>query len=244
MHLLVDVGNSGVKIASSNGLDMSGPLMRFEHGVTADALRASYPRQSVAGVWAASVAEQAVNEAIEAEITAAWSCAVHWLATDSQAHGVTCAYPEPTQLGVDRWLALVGARHTITGNVIVIDSGTATTIDALRDDGVHLGGVIVPGLRMMQQALTQHTARLPLVDTRSPAPFADNTAAGIAAGTSLGLVAMIEGICRRQQEILGGEVAYLLTGGAAPWIAAQSALPMRQIPDLVHRGIARYVTSS
>ncbi len=80
----------------------------------------------------------------------------------AQAHafGVRCAYRQPGQLGADRWAALIAARHHITGACCVIACGTALTIDVLSAEGVHVGGLIAPGMAIMRQSLLASTTQI------------------------------------------------------------------------------------
>lgn len=81
--------------------------------------------------------------------------------TEAVRHGVTCAYQQPSNLGIDRWLTLVGAHSAYPNkNVLIIDSGTATTVDLLTADGKHQGGWIVPGLDLLYQSLMTNTANI------------------------------------------------------------------------------------
>lgn len=73
--------------------------------------------------------------------------------------GVTVAYQEPSRLGVDRWLAMLAAHNRFSEKIkIIIDSGTALTIDVVDNNGFHLGGYILPGLEMMESALQNGTS--------------------------------------------------------------------------------------
>lgn len=100
----------------------------------------------------------------EAELSQ-WSKGLHGLepefavASKSLA-GVTNAYSDPHTLGVDRWVALCAAWHASAGSCIVIDAGTALTVDVVAKNGQHLGGYIVPGLATMQRHLWNSTEQV------------------------------------------------------------------------------------
>lgn len=85
------------------------------------------------------------------------------LSGGSTYEGVRTLYQDPSKLGADRWAALIGARALSNTNTLVINAGTATTIDLLGGNGVHYGGWILPGLSLMHESLQQNTAQLPLV---------------------------------------------------------------------------------
>lgn len=116
-------------------------------------------------------------------------------ATVSRALGsLRCAYDQVGNLGIDRWLALIGG-YTLYPNTaaIVVDAGTATTIDVLSDDGQHLGGWILPGLDLMTRSLTQNTQR---VFDNANTPFANelgkNTPNGLKNGALVATIGAIE----------------------------------------------------
>lgn len=90
---------------------------------------------------------------------------IEWqeLLGDKECMGLRTLYQEPSKLGADRWAAIIGARALKNVNSLVINAGTATTIDLLGANGVHYGGWILPGLELMQKSLTNNTAQLPLV---------------------------------------------------------------------------------
>jgi type III pantothenate kinase len=81
---------------------------------------------------------------------------------DSIYAGLRTLYQEPSKLGSDRWAAMIGARALSNTNTLIVNAGTATTIDLLGANGVHYGGWILPGLELMQKSLANNTAQLPL----------------------------------------------------------------------------------
>lgn len=110
-----------------------------------------------------------------------------------QAFGVQCAYEQPAQLGADRWAALVAARHHVTGASCVIDCGTALTIDVLTVEGVHVGGLIAPGMTTMRQSLLENTAQIDVdVATDSSLFSVRDTASAVQAGIMAATVGMVQ----------------------------------------------------
>jgi len=124
------------------------------------------------------------------------------VAAQAQAFGVQCAYAQPSQLGADRWATLVAARQHIVGASCVIDCGTALTIDVLNAEGVHVGGLIAPGMAMMRDSLHANTAKIAVKDVTSPSIFSvRNTASAVQAGimaTTAGAVQQVLQQCRDQ----------------------------------------------
>ena len=170
MIVLLDVGNSRIKLGWHH------PTMGREAAVHAmalspltqlpDALRKwlstlpVQPREArgvnVAGHVVAQLIEQALAEA---------GCPIQWVLPTTEHLGVRNTYDKPSQLGADRWAALLGlAGHfpDIQVPLVLATFGTATTIDTLSPDKVFKGGLILPGPALMRQSLAQGTANLPL----------------------------------------------------------------------------------
>jgi type III pantothenate kinase len=161
-----------------------------------------------------------------------WVCARH-----SQC-GVTNGYAEPGQLGADRWAALIAARHAHAGPSLVVNAGTATTVDLLSSSGLFRGGLILPGLDLMKQALAARTAGLPLVRGEFvEAPR--NTADAIETGCLLAQLGAIEKMHAR----LEPGALCLLSGGAALRVAGRLNIPVRVVEDLVLEGLVRIACS-
>jgi type III pantothenate kinase len=146
--------------------------------------------------------------------------------------GVTSGYREPEKLGVDRWLALLAAWHELGRACVVVDAGTAVTVDVLDGSGAHQGGYIVPGLTLMLDALLSGTSGVRL----SAGPVA-SLAAGTCTSDAVlqGCTAMTVALIERARG--GSELPLVLTGGdaelLAPWLAAPSLLR----PELVLDGL-------
>lgn len=151
----------------------------------------------------------------------------------SQALGeVKNAYPVPSQHGVDRWAALLGARFLYQSPVCILDCGTAVTVDLMDAQGNHLGGRIMPGLQMMQNSLLNETdglqARTGEIKGEYPV-FADNTTDAIASGTLYMLNAGLIEVCENAKATLGASMKTIITGGLA-----DQMLPLLKIPNLYH----------
>ena len=115
-------------------------------------------------------------------------------ATSHESAGVRCASPDPSRLGVDRWMAVLAASRLRPKPVLVVDAGTALTIDAVDSDGHHAGGFIIPGIDMMQLALTTRTAQI-----RIDAPDEINEAFGTSTSEAVrnGALLAAAGACER-----------------------------------------------
>lgn len=149
------------------------------------------------------------------------------------------AYAEPGRLGVDRWLAVLAAADE-SSPAIVVDAGTAFTVDALSAAGRHLGGYILPGLALQRDVLASRTAqvRFPEADW-SDAGWGGSTAACVCHGSLLSLAALVEAAAARLQAEAGVRPRVLLTGGDAAHF--RPLLPQAELhPHLVLEGLAAY----
>jgi type III pantothenate kinase len=151
-------------------------------------------------------------------------------------HGIRPAYARVEALGTDRYAAMVAARRLFEGPLVVVDCGTAVTVDALDEHGRHLGGLILPGLSLMRRSLCAGTAALPDVDERRVSCLAGNTVDQIASGTALGLASAVDGLCERVTEVTGPDPVRVLTGGDAALIDTHGRLSYAWRPWLVFQG--------
>lgn len=129
-------------------------------------------------------------------------------------------------LGTDRSVACVAAIHKYGAPLILADMGTATTVDAISQEGVYMGGCITAGARISIEALFQKTALLPQVNLALPERVLSGTAVGqIQAGAVLGYIGAMERlITQAREEIDEPEAIVVATGGLAPVIAAGTDL--------------------
>lgn len=165
-----------------------------------------------------------------------------FLLSSRKQGGVTNGYRTATQLGVDRWMALLGARAEFKGNLCIVDAGTAVTIDALNKRGEHLGGQILPGLGLMTSTLLQDTREIATAraavksQRRSASVFAKGTQQAVDNGVLSAVCGAIERNLRmmRQQRM---RPKLILTGGDASRIL--NALSDQGVyrPDLVLSGM-------
>lgn len=234
--LLIDAGNSRVKWAVRHG---SGELQ--SHGsvetaaVRADAtaltalLKAS-DDASLSRVIVSNVAGAAVQRAIERALS---SLAVEPFRSAPVCGGVRNQYREPSQLGADRFAALLGAHAFADAagtDKLVVMAGTALTIDALTRDGDFLGGSIAPGIRLMRESLARGTAQLPMVSQAEEAGFARDTDSAIAQGT---LDAAVGAVMQSLQRVVArapSEIRIVASGGAMPALVASIEAALRLTP--------------
>ena len=144
----------------------------------------------------------------------------------------------PDTVGADRVVAAAMAFERMGGPVIVADFGSAITIDCVSNDGIFLGGAILPGLNLSASALANQTAALPLVELAVPeTPWGRDTAEAISAGIIFGALGALREITERYAEQLGQWPEVIATGGDAPLIAKHCDFIHAVVPDLVLMGI-------
>lgn len=135
--------------------------------------------------------------------------------------GVSVLYDPPRDVGADRIVNAVAAYHRFRSACIVVDFGTATTLDSVTARGAYAGGAIVPGVLVSMQALFDRTAKLPRVDLARPSRVVGkSTAESIQSGVYFGYAALVDGLVRRiKQEMKDDPVRVVATGGLAPVLA-------------------------
>jgi type III pantothenate kinase len=150
---------------------------------------------------------------------------------------------EPERVGIDRLVNAVAANR-LRGRdraAVLVDAGTAITIDALSREGAFLGGAILPGLAVSARALHEHTNLLPLVDPSklrgAPVPLGTDTIGAIEAGIFWGALGAIRELAARLQDVCG-PADLILTGGAAEALAEVLGAAARWVPHLTLAGIA------
>jgi type III pantothenate kinase len=145
---------------------------------------------------------------------------------------------DPSHVGTDRLVAAAAAYAVVENAAIVIDVGTAVTIDLVDEHGIFQGGVIFPGLELGACALQEHTAQLPKVEISRPeAPYGKNSADAINCGLYYSLVGTLEEIIRRYAETLGTWPQTVITGAGAELIREDCQFIDSYVPDLVVHGI-------
>ena len=175
-----------------------------------------------------------------------WNVDARVLASDS-AHGLKIGYRRPRELGADRVATALGVRALFPGkHAIVVDCGTATTVTALRRDGVLLGGAIFPGLALWPEMLARRTAQLPRIAIVRPrAALGRSPRDGIAGGIYFGqLGAIRETVARVRAEAFGRASCVVIgTGGNAATFARENVFDAIA-PDLVLHGLAAFAVES
>ncbi len=142
---------------------------------------------------------------------------------------------DPARLGVDRWLAMVGAYARYRGqNIMIVDSGTALTLDVVSAAGHFQGGLICPGLNTMLKAMANNADRLVLPE--QPKLERGLTFTSLQAVQN-GALTMAVSLIEREYERYQGEIVVLLCGGDGPLLAEHLTVPAQLCPELVFAGL-------
>jgi type III pantothenate kinase len=246
MTLLIDLGNTSLKAAlgaSRGQFTMLGSARHRDRGVEAaldEVLGRDAGRFSAA--LCANVAGEEAGRSLAEALQARGIDSLSFLRPAPEAFGVRCAYAVPARLGADRWAALLAARGITAGACLVVDAGSALTIDAMAPGGEHLGGWIIPGLRMMVEALEARTGdltRLRLASAgEAQALFPADTGAAMEEGARLAAMGAVRTAHARLAAREVGSPRLLVTGGDATLLLS-TLEGAEHVPDLVLRGLAR-----
>lgn len=242
--LLMDVGNSRIKwgVLESGEIHRTGHISQQrirEKGL--QVLTTRIPRR-VDDVFVSNVAGNSFATRLSGVVGMHCDCDVKFARSERSGWGVTSGYTQPRRLGVDRWVAIVGAWAEVRSTCLVVDAGTALTIDAIDAEGHHIGGQIVAGVATMSDALAAATSDIPKV---KPAPgraasdlgmFARNTAAAVREGAHAAVAGAVDRAIRALQSN-AYEPTVILTGGDASRILnALCDTPVHR-PHLVLQGL-------
>jgi len=235
MILAVDAGNTRIKWGLTDGAAWA------ERGAAAtgqpadlDAAWACLARPHAMIV--SNVAGKAAGEALR-NLAARWALEPRFIASRGVQCGVRSSYEDPAQLGCDRWAALIGAWRLSPRASLVVNAGTAMTVDALSGEGLFVGGVIAPGLDLMRRALDRHTAAL-RYQPGEVRFFPGNTGDAIMSGAAHALAGAIERMANFLREAGEESVHVMLSGGDAAWLRPLLALETVHVENLVLEGLA------
>lgn len=152
--------------------------------------------------------------------------------------GLDIRLENPGQTGADLVVADVAALREHKPPLIVIDMGTATTMSVLDQNGAHIGGCIIPGVRISLDALTDRTALLPGLQLDQPKrAIGRNTIDAMRSGIMIGNACMLDGMIARMEAELGSKTTVIATGGIAKFIVPLCKTPIIYDKDLLIKGL-------
>ena len=234
IFLLIDAGNTRIKWALHDG-------DRYVAGGAIETARAAdlalqWPEKTAARTAIASNVAGAAVEASLQRACASVGVGLRVIRSQAEALGVVNGYGDPGQLGSDRWAALVAAHRVGPGHKLVVNAGTALTIDALTSQGRFLGGLIVPGPALMRRSLDRGTAGLRLTEGEFH-EFPTSTPDAITSGAIQACAGAIE----RMRDAMAGQDCtpsqIVLSGGAARALAGHLPIAATIRENLVLDGL-------
>ena len=238
MILAIDAGNSRVKWGWHDGERWTSvaTVSLIEFAASSDHVNPfSVTHDDPERIIISNVAGEGAHHLL-VNWTSIFDVAPVWLRAEARRWGVTNQYERPEQLGPDRWAALVAARALHNGPSLVVNAGTATTVDMLTTDGVFRGGAILPGVELMRFVLHEHTGRLPIQEGGyRDAPR--NTVDAIETGCRHAQAGAIERMYRVFRDLELNPLC-IVSGGAGRALVDQLSMPRRYIENLVLDGLA------
>ena len=237
--ILIDCGNSSLKVqycrhrelrTSFSSNYQSGWQQRLAHWLG---------QQAATSCTFASVLDAGRQQAMDHILTDRYGPSITRLVSQAEHSGVINGYIHPETLGVDRWLALIAAAQICSGDCIVIDAGSAITLDLLRGDGQHLGGAILPGVNTSLddfKRIFRHIDFSAEAISQSEHPGC-STEAAIQIDYGQNSLSLITKLVNRWSKILGQELDIVIAGGDAARVQKIINQPSRIMPDLVFEGM-------
>ena len=232
MILDIDVGNSFVKWRVSDALGATQEGSQPTCTLVKDGLDLGVI-SSLGHARVSSVGAESAVTILRQQISDTFGVELQRAVVSKSAGGVRCGYPDFDKLGIDRWLAMVSAYSQFKRSLIVVDLGSAVTLDIVRKDGQHLGGYILPGLSLMRQSLHRGTAQVRvrdhMHDTIEPG---EDTSAAVNRGSLFAVVASIEKLAHVHPSKL------IITGGDASLVRGLLNVNAHHEPHLVIDGLS------
>lgn len=240
MSLYLDIGNSRLKWKSQGG-DV------IHLALSLEALARQWQAVSEGGnpkrIIACSVRGEEFAKNVEHIAYSCFALDIEWQHSSAKACGVVNAYASPGDLGTDRWAALIAGHALYPQSAsIIVDAGTAITVDLLDKSGSHQGGVIIPGIRLMLEALNSAEQLSPDLNGQgSPAQaLARSTRGAILSGVYYAVSGGVNAVIEQQARLINvkiDEIPIILTGGDANML---QLTPLQLVfkPGLVLDGLA------
>ncbi len=220
--LLFDIGNSYLKwgLHGKDGIYQTEAVsLESINRMGFDILAKKLPDQ-LDVCCASNVAGKATAEKLKKFVNKHYDIDITFVSSEKFGHGVTNGYQQPKRLGVDRWVAMIAAWSEIKSSLLIVDFGTALTLDAIDNKGVHLGGQIIPGLETMFNSLVTATSDINIskldfeYSVVSENFFGKTTIEAIRGGSQNALIGALEGaVLSMQKDSL--EPVIVITGGGA-----------------------------
>lgn len=254
-RLLLDIGNSTVVIAYSDAegnIKDTWRLMTRKHETISffrreiraglysfGLLKKDGTIEKIDSIVISSVVPE-INDKLSQALFDVTGVTPHFFSLEDAMKVISIQIESPSQLGKDRLADAIGARCCYGAPAIVIDMGTATTIGVINDEGVFIGGMIIPGVKTSLKALSTKASQLPTVNIEKPRNMIGrNTLECMQSGIVYGTASMIDGLIDRILPTLGKDVKIVATGGNARQIIPYCNHNIMVDPYLQFKGISR-----
>ena len=220
MNLLIDLGNSYCKWAVDSGseeLEVSTIHYALKDTIgRVEAVLQAIKLSGVKQIHAVSVLGQVFEDMLAAQLNAVTDTKIKFYRSQKECFGVTLSYTNQQSYGADRYAAVVAAHHRLSGDKIVIDCGTATTIDVIDEQGNHAGGLIMPGIDLMVETLVNKATGIPMSQANQTIKLlCDNTEDAVYSGCASMMQHGLNGIIQQLTKDIEQETSVIITGGAS-----------------------------
>ncbi len=235
--LLIDIGNTNLKWAWSSNLSAIESVSHIEQDAEQLIAQCWQNMRCPERVLIANVAGLEKERIVSEWVQEHWRIPPEFVSSTPQAAGVVNGYRNPSQLGVDRWLTLLAVKNRYQKAACIVDCGTAITIDMVDETGLHWGGLILPGLRLMREAIFEKTHIPRSEKMEAEGLWAKDSHSAIASASLNAAVALVEKVMHQSEAKLGALPELVLTGRDADAVAKELDLAWHIVPDLVMQGL-------
>jgi type III pantothenate kinase len=245
--LVLSVGNSrlGIGVFSAGNLEYVTRLTHAQRGDWQGVIQQAWARiaQSDQPAVAAASVNPPLDSALDQIVKQVTAQPIQWVGRDLDVP-IEVRTRSPSETGIDRVLNVAAAYEQIGKACVVVDAGTAVTVDCCGEDGQFFGGAIAPGVAMMLDALHQKTAKLPRVQLAVPdKAVGDSTESAISQGVFYAIRGLVKEVVENFASELGSWPEIIATGGDAPLLFKDWELIHALAPDLPLYGIALAYTN-
>ena len=238
--LLIDAGNSYLKwLVYENGIYSSIQRFNYSNDKVLTQLMDNIPvKLNPQRICVSNVAGKKFAGALIGFCERNWHIEPEFATSTRSFNGLENAYLHPEKLGVDRWLGLIAATSWFKKPFLVVDCGTAVTLDAVDEKGTHLGGLILPGFNAMVSSLNLRTSEIDVhPENFAETLFANNTTDAVTNGAINAITALMEKLMKQLLLQTKAEPTCILTGGDANTLQQRLPFKSRHEPYLIFKGL-------
>lgn len=248
MLLLIDAGNTRIKWGIPKNIASFKNTINWQYigcvaRINISDLASAWYLLPVTRVIIANVAGSILKKTLQKLLRSTFGTkiVITWFVSQSKLAGLCNKYKNPAQLGCDRFASAIGAHALFPKQALIVATcGTVTTVDDITADGHFMGGIILPGLKIMTTSLASNTAQLPKIQTINTivASFPNNnTTDAIISGCIAAQIGAIEHAIAIHRKKYNNNVLCILTGGAAEMLSTYLMIPNKKVDNLVLIGL-------